>query len=79
MITETKIIETYEATDGPAHVQCTLSLDSESATYRLKLGGFVNIDPNGIKGTDLIAAKDAFEEILLLFLAKYPYTAPPPP
>lgn len=76
MITEKKISEEMEATEGPAHVRCTFVYDDASATHRIKLAGFVNIDPNGIQGSDLIAAKNAFEEILLQFIAKYPYVAP---
>lgn len=76
MITETRIREEMEATDGPAHVRSTYIVDTTQALYRIDLGGFVTIDPNGIRGSDLLAAKNAFEEILLALMAKYPYTAP---
>jgi len=75
-ITNERFREEYEGTDGPAVVLATFVRDTTIPTHRIELGGFIQISENGVQNSDLLAAKNALEEILLVIRDKYPYTAP---
>ena len=78
MLTKTLINETIEATDGQAVMQASFIFDDEQAFHRITLNGFIQISPHGVKNEDLLAARNALEEILIIIRDKYPYVEPPP-
>lgn len=75
-ISNQRLREEYEGAVGPAKVKVTFVRDTTTNTHRLELGGVITIDPNGIKNTDLTAAQDAFQELVVMIRDKYPYVAP---
>ncbi len=72
-----QITEKYWADEGPAKIEVTYVDDTTNAKQQLLLGGFITIDPSGgIQNSDLVAAQNAFTEVLTMLRDKYPYVAP---
>lgn len=75
-ITNQRLREEYEGSDGPAKVTATWVYDTTTNTYQIVLGGVITISENGVQGSDLVAAQNAFEELVIYIRDKYPYVAP---
>ena len=75
-ITNKRLREEYEGSNGPAKVTATWVYDTTTKTYQIVLGGVITVDENGVKNSDLVAAQAAFEELVIYIRDKYPYVAP---
>ena len=73
-ITNQRLREEYEASNGPAKVKATWVYDTTTNTYKIELSGFITVDPAGVQNADLLAAQDAFTELVTHIRDKYPYT-----
>lgn len=75
-ITNQRLREEYEGSDGPAKVTATYVFDTTTNTYKIVLGGEITVSEHGVQNSDLVAAQTAFSELVTHIRDKYPYVAP---